>query len=548
MRVLPLILASALAAPALAQVTSPGALQQLRIDEEERRRSLERLEQQRAVEPKVEVPAATPVPKADAGAARFMVREIRFSHSDIFSREELKAFARDHEGRAQSLAELQGMVNGINDAYRKRGVVTSQAVIPPQNVSSGVVEIRLVEGRIGNIRINGNASTSEGYITGRIVQQPGDLVDLPDLEEDLLRFNRTNDVQLQAQLLPGQRFATTDLKLDATEPPQHVLRGFIDNGGSRGTGELRSGLSYFNRSVFGFRDEFSLSTTQSRGQQSYSLNYAIPVNRWGGRLSLGYFQDYTQIRYGRFSTLDITGESKSAVLSLRQPLYIGKTSQFDVLASAKSRRTENWISNVFLSRAETLDASIGAEYQRIDAGGAWIGSYSYTRGHAQVLDTDAYWYGRGWLRRQQNLPKDWSLIGSAAFQHTDKPLLPSSEQFIIGGEGTVRGYPVGTYAGETGYTLSAELHHPMGNLSLGGDMQLAANGFFFVDYGNVRPYRPPASTLRSFERLTSYGWGVNASLGKHLSARVTLAYAPDTLQDPMRSRFSTLFQLVGTFF
>ena len=34
----------------------------------------------------------------------------------------------------------------------------------------------------------------------------GDLVDLPGLEEDLLRFNRTNDVQLRAELKPGTSF------------------------------------------------------------------------------------------------------------------------------------------------------------------------------------------------------------------------------------------------------------------------------------------------------------------------------------------------------
>lgn len=548
MKVLTLLIAAAAATPALAQVISPGALQQLRIDEEERRRTIERLEQQQTAEPKVDVPAAKPAPKADPGAVRFMVREIRFTRSEIFSAEELKAFARDYEGSEQSLADLQVMVTAINNAYRQRGVVTAQAVIPPQNVSSGVIEIRLVEGHLGSIRIDGNKSTSAGYIANRIGIQPGDLVNLPELENSLLRFNRTNDVQLQAQLVPGQSFGTTDLKLDATEPPRHVLRSFIDNGGSRGTGEIRGGLSYYNRSVFGFRDEFSASSTQSDGQQSYSASYAIPVNRWGGRLSLGYFQDYTQIKHGRFASLDITGESTSTVLSLRQPIFVGRASQLDLLAGAKSRRADNWISGVFLNKTETLDGNLGAEFQRADAGGTWIGSYSYTYGEVQNANSEDYGYGRGWLRRQQLLPKEWSLIGSLSFQHSKKPLLPSSEQFVIGGEGTVRGYPVGTYAGDSGYTLSAELHHPLGNVSLGSSTQLATSGFIFIDYGYTRPYRPPGSTLRSYEQLTSSGVGINATLGKHITARLTLAYAPDTLQDPMRSRLSTLFQLVGTFF
>ena len=43
---------------------------------------------------------------------------------------------------------------------------------------------------------------------------------------------------------------------------------------------------------------------------------------------------------------------------------------------------------------------------------------------------------------------------SLAFQHRNGELLPSGEQFFIGGEGTVRGYPVGAYSGDQGYAAS----------------------------------------------------------------------------------------------
>jgi hemolysin activation/secretion protein len=549
MRRFGLIAIALTAVPVWAQVVSPGALQQLRIDEEERRRQIERLEQRRAAEPAVEVPAERPAAKADPNAVRFLVREIRFSPSKIFSEEELKAFARDYEGKEQTLAALQGLVQEINAAYRKRGVVTAQAVIPPQNVSSGSVEIRLVEGHLGGMLLDGNASTASDYITDRIHTKPGDLVDLPSLEDDLLHFNRTNDVQLQAQLTPGSAFATTDLHLKVSEPPRHLLRLFTDNGGSRSTGEGRGGVTYFNRSVFGYRDEFSLSATLSGGQESYSVSYGIPINRSGGRLSLAYYQDYTEIRHGPFRSLDITGESRSTVLSLRQPIYLGKTSQVDLVAGAKTRRTDNWVSDVFLSRTDTRDGSIGAEAQLADASGYWAGAYSYTRGTAEVIDRSSYWYGRGWLRRQHRLSDDWALVGSASFQHTRKDLLPSSEQFIIGGEGTVRGYPVGTWSGENGYTLSAELHHPIGTTLLGdGVTPLEAQGFFFADFGHVRPYRPPNSTLRNYEQLTSVGWGINATAGKHVTTRATLSYALDSIPDEMPSRYFLFFQLVANVF
>ena len=531
--------------PAWAQVISPGALQQLRIDEEERRRQIERIEQRQAAEPALQIPAERPAPKADPAAVRFFVREIRFSPSKILSTEELASLARPYEGREHSLASLQQLVDEINDLYRRQGIVTAQALIPPQSVSFGVVEIRLVEGHLGSLLFEGNASTNDVYIASRIGLKPGALVDLPSLEADLLRFNRTNDVQLQAQLAPGKAFATTDLRLKAIEPPRHLLRLQADNGGSRSTGEGRVSAAYINRSVLGYRDEFSLSTTQSGGQESYSIGYTIPANYSGGRLGLAYYQDHTEIRHGPFRALDITGKSKSTVLSFRQPVHLGKASQVDLIAGARSRSTDNWISGVFLASSDSVDANIGAEAQYADASGYWAGAYSYTRGSAKVDERSDYWYGRGWLRRLQRLGSERSLVGSLSFQNTSKPLLPSSEQFIIGGEGSVRGYPVGTWAGETGYTLSAEYHHPLGGVLLGdGVTRLDAQGFFYVDYGHVRPYRPPNTTLRSYEQLTSVGWGVNATVGKQASIRLVLSYAPDKIPDPMSSRFALSIQYI----
>lgn len=545
-----LVMLALAAAPALAQVLSPGALQQLRIEEEERRRQLERLEQQRAAEPKIEPPAAPAAPQVEPAPVRFLVREIRFSPSAIFSEAELREFANAYEGRELKLADLQQLTAEINAAYKKRGIVTAQAVIPPQNVSSGVVQIRLVEGRVGSILLKGNTSTASGYITDRITQQPGDLVSLPALEQDLIRFNRTNDVRLKAQLAPGAYFSTTDLLLDVDEPPPHGLRLFTDNNGAESTGEERVGVVYSNRSLTGYRDELALSTTQSGGQQSYSASYGRAINRLGGRATLAYNQDYIQIRHGPFSSLDITGEAKSLALNLRLPTVVDRLTQMDLLGSVKGRQNDNWISGVFLNRAETADLTLGAELQQSDTSGYWIGSYSYTVGQAKSVEWSNYLYGRGWLRRQQNLAEPWSLIGSLSFQHTNEELLPSSEQFFVGGEGSVRGYPVGAFAGDNGYTVSAELHHPLGSLKDDADaVRVVAAGFVFADYGRVRPDRPPGSTLRSYEQLSSVGWGVSAVIDRNITAKVTGAYLLDRLPTTFSDdRFTLLFQVIASVF
>ncbi|MDV7395641.1 ShlB/FhaC/HecB family hemolysin secretion/activation protein, partial [Arthrospira platensis SPKY1] len=117
--------------------------------------------------------------------------------------------------------------------------------------------------------------------------------------------------------------------------------------------------------------------------------------------------------------------------------------RIDLTAGAKRRTTSNWISGVFLQRTRSTDASLGMDLQMADTRGIWLASYNLVSGRAKGLDRDRYRLGRGSIRRFQNLSDDWSLRGGVSFQHARDKLLPSGEQMLIGGEYSVRGYPVG---------------------------------------------------------------------------------------------------------
>jgi hemolysin activation/secretion protein len=75
---------------------------------------------------------------------------------------------------------------------------------------------------------------------------------------------------------------------------------------------------------------------------------------------------------------------------------------------------------------------------------------------------------------------------------------------------------------------------------------LTTAGFFFVDTGQVQQILPPDSTQEKTKRLSSLGWGVEASLGRYLSARATLAYALRELPDEKR-RYTVSVQIYSQF-
>jgi hemolysin activation/secretion protein len=384
----------------------------------------------------------------------------------------------------------------------------------------------------------------DGYLTGRLRLEPGDLVELGRLEDALVRFNRTSDVQLRAELKPGEEFATTDLYVAVTEPPRWEVRATLDNTGTPSTGRTRAGLAYENRSLLGYRDDISVSTTHADGQASDAISYGVPINTWGGRLNYAFSQDRTAIVHGPLASLNIKGESAAHILSLRQPTYVSERWQLDVLAGGKSRYTSNWIDTVFLQRTDTSDRSLGAELQNFDAKTYWAVNYTHYRGQASTtVDNTVYSIDRGNARYNRELPGPFTLRASFSWQATRHPNLPSSELFFIGGEGTVRGYDTGTLSGDHGWFGNVELHRP---LDL-GIADVGASAFLFGDYGNVTPFRPPNSTLPGHQHLTSLGTGANVALGRSLFGRITLGYGLTDV--PGRPHpYALTFQLVATYF
>jgi hemolysin activation/secretion protein len=534
------------AAPAAAQVlvppaADPGVLQQREIERERRERA-ERERRERIERPVEPPPSAPAGPAAPDDALQFFVRRIEFEpRSQLLKPDELEALAAQYRDRALRLSDLRELVARINQLYRTRGIVTAQAMLPPQEIKDGVVRIRLVEGRVGRIRLEGNDSTHADYVTDRLRLRPGMLMDLRALETDLLRFNRSNDAQLSAQLGPGQTFGETDLAVAVREPQRNDLRVFADNAGSEPTGESRLGAAYLRRSVTGHRDELSLSLVRASGHEGYYGTYGFPVGRLGTRVTLGLFEDRTEIKEGPAAALGVTGRASAQTLSLRHPAWVAPARGLDALISYKRRETENRISGTPLGEAELYAWSASAELQWANAAVSWLASAEYVKGsNAEAgLADQSYALWRAAVRRNQAIGSSWSLFGGFTFQASSDELLPSSEQFYLGGESSVRGFGPAVLNGDQGYALNVELHRV---LALARAEALRTSGFVFFDHGKVRPFRP-AGSVATEDTLSSAGAGLHFAWGKSFSGRAVLAFPVGSPPDEL-ARKQLHFQLV----
>jgi len=520
-----LLLATLAAARAGAQTVvippslDPGAVQQRQIDEERRRREAE--QDRKPTEPVDRGALAKPAAPPADNKVKFRVREIVFSPSLILPRAELDRAAAEFVGQEVTLADLQRLTAKVNDAYHARKVVTAEAIIPPQDVSQGVIEVRLVEGRVGRTRIQGNVSTRTRFIERRLHQKPGELVDLDRLESAMTRFNRTTDAQVRAALEPGQARGTTDFQVDVAEPKRQELRLAVDNYGSPATGSSRATLAYLNRSLFGDRDALALSDCQASGQTSLASSYGFPINAWGGRVDLSGNLDKTSIKYGPLTSLRITGESKGWTAGLRQPTWLTQRWQLDLLASLQERNSTNWIDTQLLATTRTRGRNLGLELSAFQDRDSEVLNYTRSFVKATVLEPVSLLIDRGSLRYNHQFRGTTSLASNLSWQSTRQKALPSSEQIFIGGQGSVPGYTSGALSGDTGQSLSVDLRHPLGTGSLWGQ-SLQTGGVTTLAYGSVAPYRPPGSILADRMHLLGLAVGVNAALGSRYTASLAL--------------------------
>jgi len=533
------------AAQTLPAIVDPGVIQQRSIErqkrllEEERSRTGQKIPANPLETKELEKPKT----KKALPAIRFLLKKVVFSPSKILSKDELNKIAAEYEDRQVTFADLQALVHKVNLLYRAKAAIAAEAVIPPQDVSNGVVRIRLVEGKIGAYQIKGNNSTRRSYVLARLHEQVGSLIDTKKLEQDMIWFNRTNDAKLRAKLTPGKTFGTTDIHLKLLEPLHQSIKLFTDNNGDSSTGEHRMGAIYQNNSLLGYRDQLTASVTGSDGDKGYSLGYSAPFNTWGGRAEVDYYKDRTHVKYGPFTSLNLTGTSRSCNMSLRQPIYVVARGQVDISLSYIDRTITTWIDTVELQHIKLNDFVVGLGASGNFSKASWGMNIDLTTGRMTTPGELSYNILRGSLHGNWYFPKGNFAHFNLGWQTTDNDLLPSSELYFIGGPGTVRGYTIDGYSGNSGYAANLELHHQFINQNSTKKTTAGIDGFIFLDSGEARPKGVGMEPIH----LYSTGVGADLSFHKWLHARLTCGYQLHRQSTEPRAYRINFTLLVSTF-
>jgi len=122
-------------------------------------------------------PEPTPAPAPQESAVKFELKGVRFVGNTVVSTEELNAIAAGKVGQEVTFRDLQEITAGVTQRYRSAGYFLGQAVVPAQEIKDGIVEISVIEGRLGKIRIE-RAEMNMGIIESGNYKSSSGIYDL----------------------------------------------------------------------------------------------------------------------------------------------------------------------------------------------------------------------------------------------------------------------------------------------------------------------------------------------------------------------------------
>lgn len=511
------------------QSSNPGVIQKHSGDVEEYYRLEKRLKKEASPDEKPQVEDKTggkPVEK-HPNETRIAIKSIVTDESEILSAEEIRQITATYEGKEHTINDLFEMVGKLNDLYRSKGFITAKALLPPQKVEAGVVRIRLVEGRVGDVLVEGNEHTKESFFLRNVSLKRGDLVRLDVLEKDLAYFNAVNDVKIQATLKPGEQPGETNLVLKAVEPPNYELSILADNAGTETVGRERIGLKLADFSLFGYRDPLTLSGYVSEGTRTVFAGYSFPLNALGTRISAGYEFNRVDIQSGPFADLDVGGDSYSYNINLNHPLIFSSAFTMNLFAGYQYNNSTTDFAGVTISRTEIDSVPLGFDFKLLDEYGLWYCRNTFTPGSERSGENQNFFlYNLDLVRTLIHTSQVFTIIRGRA-QLSDHHPLASTEQFQVGGLSSVRGYPEGFLVGDEGYFLSAELKFPLpytDRVMFGSSLRESLKGSIFVDHGAAFPYKGNGMSSSHEDFITGAGAGLSINFSRYLTGKIDLGF------------------------
>jgi hemolysin activation/secretion protein len=427
------------------------------------------------------------------------VRKIVVKGSTVFKADEIAKITAPYENRKVTMEDLESLRRALTVLYVNKGYINSGAIIPDQKVVDGVITLQIIEGKLTHIDVEGNKWFSTAFLRDRIALGAETPVNISPLQDRLQILQQDQRIQsLHAELRPGAAPGESELKVEVEEKPAFSAWLAFNNYQPPSLGAERGLLTLAHQNLTGHGDILSVTLGRSEGlSPEVDAWYAIPINVYDTTLLFRCRINDFAVIDKEFGPLDITSDSETYELTLRQPIYRTLNQEFALALTLEHEYNKTYLSGEPFSFAPGMQ-----DGREVVIPLRFSQEWTYRTQSQVIAVRSRFSYGLHaadtTINDDKNLPDgrffawlgqfqwarilgfwDTQLLFRVDVQRSNDPLLPL-EQIALGGRYSVRGYREDLQVLDQAIIASLEARFPIiQNMRWAEYLQLCP----FYDYG-----------------------------------------------------------------
>lgn len=454
----------------------------------------------------------------------------------------------DSVGRCLGKQGITLLAQKLQDRFINAGYVTTRVEIPLQDLSSNVLILNVIPGRIDELTIVND------HVSRVILPfKQGDILNVRDVEQGLENLQRVPGMDVKINIEPAKCEGYSKIIVYPNRKKKGNIRVSANNWGDKNTGGYVMGASGYAYNLAHLNDIFYLSGSRSvsGGYSSISSDYSFPLGYW--EYEVFYSHSYSRQRIDLDDLNNYSGESHYVSIKSARMLYRDRDKKFAAFIEALRRKSDYQLGDIELAlqKRDMSNVRLGINYKQNYAAAMLDSTLAYQRftrwggGHlapdmaagevsstSQRLNLDV-----NYIRRLSDSSLSAYYDLKLAIQYAPAALV-LQDQLSLGSRWDVRGFEnsTGLY-GDKGFYLQNTVSFP--TKFTGGEY------YSGLDYGEISTSsssQQQGATKRLMDATAGVKGSIN-SLGYDLSFSVPLRYPAELKTNRMTLSFN-LFYLI----
>jgi hemolysin activation/secretion protein len=468
-------------------------------------------------------------PVTKASKLSFKLNRVIFSGNTAFSDAELMKIFAPSLNHTITLGDLEGLVHNVTIKYRDTGRILSRAILPPQVIKGGSIQVRVIEGYVSGFTVKGDVGRAKPLLEkyGQHIMDARPL-QIQTLQRYTLLANDLPGYTVESLLTPSLNVpAGADLTFITTRKRMSEFISY-DNEGTRflGPHEVTLGASLYSLIAPGDANNFRFTVTGRPQELRFmELVHVQPIGSRGVRWQLG--TDYAETRpQFILAPANIVGRNLLAFTDVSYPWLRDRSKNFVTHIAFNYQNVTSTILAFPFYEDRIRSLVLGWTYDNVDT---WHGANTYGM---DITHGFKFW-GAGYhqnqsrpeagsiytrlnlsMSRTQALTQRFSVYAGMHSQFSFEPLL-ATEQFGVGGPDIGRGYDPSEIVGDQGFSAKVELR-----MDTYPGFRLLQGVQYYIFYDGGLILNKDSFNLPNQQSLTSTGVGARITFMPSITGQV----------------------------